>query len=474
MKQTATLLIVDDNADVLLAARLLLKQHYQTVLTLQDPFALEATLAAQSVDVVLLDMNFHRDAISGQEGFYWLKKIHAYDPSIAVILMTAYSDVQLAVDAIKCGATDFVAKPWQNDQLLTTVATACAHARDKKALGQVSRQAQGLSQMLAGAERSHAQPLLGHSNAMQQVLAILEKAAQTDANILITGESGTGKELTAHAIHQQSLRANGPFIGLDMGALAGSLLESELFGHKKGAFTDARQDRVGRFELAHQGSLFLDEIGNLPLEQQVKLLAALQNRQVTPLGADKPVAVDIRLICATNEALPQAVAEGRFRQDLLYRINTIEIRLPALRERREDIPLLIEHYLTHFGRKYKKELRFSASLMRRLQDYSWPGNIRELAHAIERAVILTDQAEPDLALLIGGAALTTSTSVDMPPPPSAHAAHAAIEPVFNLEQVEHQTILAALKHFQGNVSHAAKALGLTRGALYRRLEKYGL
>lgn len=492
MKHPATLLIVDDNADVLLAARLLLKQHYQHVLTLQDPFALETTLAAQPVDVVLLDMNFHRDAISGQEGFYWLKKIQALDPSIAVILMTAYSDVQLAVDAIKCGATDFVSKPWQNEQLLTTVATACAHAQDKKALGQLSRQAKGLSQVLAGTQHANAQPLLGQSAAMQQVLAIIDKAAQTDANILITGESGTGKELTAHAIHQQSLRASGPFIGLDMGALAGSLLESELFGHKKGAFTDARQDRVGRFELAHQGSLFLDEIGNLPLEQQVKLLAALQNRQVTPLGADKPVAVDIRLICATNEALPQAVLDGRFRQDLLYRINTIEIRLLSLRERLEDIPLLVEHYLQHFGRKYKKELRFSPALLRQLQHYSWPGNIRELAHAVERAVILTDGGEPDISLLIAsgatragisvpaGAAVTTGVSaatgaadvqagLQEETPSNGHQ-----PPLFNLEHVEQQTILAALKYFQGNVSHAAKALGLTRGALYRRLEKYGL
>ena len=472
MKHNATLLVVDDNADVLLAARLLLKQHYQQVLTLQDPFALESTLQSHAVDVILLDMNFHRDAISGQEGFYWLKKIQAIDASIAVILMTAYSDVQLAVEAIKCGATDFVSKPWQNDQLLTTVATACVHAQDKKALGQLSRQAKGLSQVLAGEQRANAQPLLGQSTAMQQVLSIIEKAAQTDANILITGESGTGKELTAHAIHAQSLRAHGPFIGLDMGALAGSLLESELFGHKKGAFTDARSDRIGRFELAHQGSLFLDEIGNLPLEQQTKLLAALQNRQVTPLGAEKPVNVDIRLICATNEALPQAVAEGRFRQDLLYRINTIEIRLPSLRERREDIPLLVAHYLAHFCRKYKKQLNIGPALLSRLQAYSWPGNIRELAHAIERAVILTDQGEPDLALFIGTAAAITPVSIATPNLTSVEQSVA--EPVFNLEQVEHQTIMAALKHYQGNVSHAAKALGLTRGALYRRLEKYGL
>jgi DNA-binding NtrC family response regulator len=400
--------------------------------------------------------------------------------------MTAYSDVQLAVEAIKCGATDFVSKPWHNDQLLTTVATALAHARDKQSLSQLSRQTRGLSAVLSQS-RSATPALLGQSKAMQQVFDRINKAAQTDANILITGESGTGKELTAHAIHQQSQRIDGPFISLDMGALSGTLFESELFGHKKGAFTDAKADRIGRFELAHGGSLFLDEIGNLPLSQQVKLLAALQNRMVTPVGASKAIPVDIRLICATNEALPQAVVEGRFRQDLLYRINTIELRLPPLRERLDDIPLLTQHYVQLYGEKYQKELRLSPALLRQLQAYQWPGNVRELAHAIERAVILTDGSEPDLAVLLGSAADALLPPLDQPLQlPAELTASMAVGvssagmtdnnglPVFNLEQVEQQTILAALRHFQGNVSHAAKALGLTRGALYRRLEKYGL
>lgn len=482
MKQDATLLIVDDNPDILLAARLLLKQHYQQVLTLNDPFAIETTLQQQQVDVVLLDMNFHRDAISGQEGFYWLKKIHAQDNSVAVILMTAYSDVQLAVEAIKCGATDFVSKPWQNNQLLTTVATALAHARDKQALGQLSRQTQGLREVLRQ-QQAAVPALLGDSQAMQQVFAIIEKAAQTDANMLITGESGTGKELTAHAIHQQSQRAGGPFIGLDMGALSGTLFESELFGHKKGAFTDAKTDRIGRFELAHGGSLFLDEIGNLPLSQQVKLLAVLQNRTVLPVGGSKAVPVDIRLICATNDALPQAVQEGRFRQDLLYRINTIELRLPALRERPDDIPLLARHYLAFYGQKYQKTLHLGSSLLRQLQAYAWPGNVRELAHAMERAVILTDGREPDLRILLGEAAVQQPAAVGITSAVSVATGSKSAQaggdtntttPVFDLEQVEQQTILAALRYHQGNVSHAAKALGLTRGALYRRLEKYGL
>lgn len=471
LKQQATLLIVDDHPDVLLAARLLLKQHFQQVLTLTDPFAIESTLQQQPIDVVLLDMNFQRDLSSGQEGFYWLKKIHAQDPAIAVILMTAYSDVQLAVEAIKCGATDFVSKPWQNEQLLTTVATALAHARDKQRLNQLSRQTQGLTQALSS-QAAAVSPLLGQSKAMQQVFDIIAKAAQTDANILLSGESGTGKELTAHAIHQRSLRAQQPFISLDMGALSGTLLESELFGHKKGAFTDAKADRIGKFELAHGGSLLLDEIGNMPLEQQVKLLAVLQNRSITPVGGNKAIATDIRLICATNEQLPQAVAEGRFRQDLLYRINTIEIRLPPLRQRPEDIPLLLQHYLALYGEKYQRELRFSPSLLQQLQSYSWPGNVRELAHAVERAVILAEGPEPELALLcpsLQAAAAAPSTEHSSNPQLST-----AASPVFDLEQVELQTIQAALRHFQGNVSHAAKALGLTRGALYRRLEKYGL
>lgn len=464
MKQATTLLVVDDNLDVLLATRLLLKQHYQKVITLDDPHGIEPTLNKEAVDVVLLDMNFSRDAISGQEGLYWLKKINEFDKGIAVILMTAYSDVQLAVEAIKCGATDFLTKPWQNDQLLTTVATALSHGQAKKALSQVSRKAKGLSQVIAGPP----QQLLGQSPAMMQVFNIISKAAQTDANILITGESGTGKELTAHAIHQQSLRAKGPFIGLDMGCLSGSLMESELFGHRKGAFTDAKSDRVGRFELAHGGSLFLDEIANLPLEQQVKLLAALQNRQVTPVGGNKAVNTDIRLICATNEALPLAVSEGRFRQDLLYRINTIEIRLPPLRERQQDIPLLANHYLKVFAHKYKRDIMLSSPLIQQMQVYSWPGNIRELSHAIERAVILADSQHLDPALLFASRDTHGHTAE------LERAVPQLTEAEFNLDKVERSTIATALRHFQGNVSHAAKALGLTRGALYRRMEKHGL
>ncbi|MBS3797028.1 sigma-54 dependent transcriptional regulator [Pseudoalteromonas sp. BDTF-M6] len=467
MKHAGAILIVDDNPDILIAARLLLKQHYQVVKTTDNPFDIEGIINAQQeadqpIDVILLDMNFTQDSISGQEGFYWLKKIAAQDPSIVVLLMTAYSDIQLAVDAIKAGAADFIAKPWQNEQLLASVAAAFNHGKDKRQVGQLKRQTQGLNDAL----NSNKFAFLGQSQAMQQVFDTIAKAAQTDANILITGESGTGKELTAHAIHQQSLRHQGPFIGVDMGAMSASLLESELFGHKKGAFTDAKEDRVGRFELANGGSLFLDELGNLPLEQQVKLLAALQNRQITPLGGTKTIDVDIRLISATNDNLHQSVSEGRFRQDLLYRINTVEIALPSLRERREDIPLLVDYYLNHFGQKYKRELGVSASSMRALSDYPWPGNVRELAHAIERAVILSSGTELDIGSVV--------TSVTNAASQSPQGGDTQAFSTFNLEELEHQAIRAALTHYQGNVSHAAKALGLTRGAMYRRLEKYGL
>ena len=306
------------------------------------------------------------------------------------------------------------------------------------------------------------QPFIGQSDVMAQVFNTIEKAAKTDANILITGESGTGKELVARAIHQASLRADKTLINVDMGAISESLFESELFGHKKGAFTDAKSDRIGRFELAKGGSLFLDELANLPISQQAKLLTALQNREITPVGSMKSINIDIRLISATNDNLNEAVNSGRFRQDLLYRINTIEIRLPPLRERKEDIPLLINHYLKHFCQKYNRKLIINASDRQRLSRYQWPGNVRELCHTIERAVILTDGDILDISSII-----TLPLKSDSPQQESAQT-------TFNLDKVEQLTIANALDHFKGNVSKAAKALGLTRGALYRRLEKYDL
>lgn len=472
MKHLGSILIVDDNPDILIAARLLLKQHYQSVKTTDNPFDIagiinEQRKLEQPIDVILLDMNFTQDSISGKEGFYWLKKIIEQDANIVVLLMTAYGDIQLAVDAIKAGASDFIAKPWQNEQLLGAVAAAFSHAKDKQQVGKLTRQKQGLNQALNTPNFE----FLGQSSMMQQVFSTIEKAAQTDANILITGESGTGKELTAHAIHQASMRHNQTFMSLDMGAVAQNLFESELFGHKKGAFTDAKADRIGKFELAHGGSLFLDELGNLPLEHQAKLLAALQNRQITPVGSSKAVDIDIRLICATNDNLDQAVAEGRFRQDLLYRINTVEIRLPALRERSDDIPLLANYYLKHFAQKYKRSLTISDDDMSALCQYAWPGNVRELAHAIERAVILTEGDKLDISSVVGN---STSVSTDENTQSIGVLNNVAQYDTFDLDILEQRTVRAALKHHQGNVSHAAKALGLTRGAMYRRLEKYGL
>jgi len=469
MKHTGSVLIVDDNPDILIAARLLLKQHYQSVKTTDNPFDIAGIISKQQesdqpIDVILLDMNFSQDSISGKEGFYWLKKIIEQDANIVVLLMTAYSDIQIAVDAIKAGASDFIAKPWQNEQLLGAVAAAFSHAKDKQQVGKLTRQKQGLNQAL----NTPSFEFLGQSAAMQQVFNTIEKAAQTDANILITGESGTGKELTAHAIHQASMRSEHTFMSVDMGAIAQNLFESELFGHKKGAFTDAKMDRIGKFELAQGGSLFLDELGNLPLEHQAKLLSALQNRQVTPIGGSKTIDIDIRLICATNDNLEQAVVDGRFRQDLLYRINTVEIRLPALRERSDDIPLLVDYYLNHFSQKYKRDLTIAADDMTSLCQYSWPGNVRELAHSIERAVILSEGENLDVSSVIGATANNNNNANN-----TAVNSNNSYD-TFDLEILEQRTVRAALTHHQGNVSHAAKALGLTRGAMYRRLEKYGL
>jgi DNA-binding NtrC family response regulator len=469
MKHTGSVLIVDDNPDILIAARLLLKQHYQSVKTTDNPFDIAGIISKQResdqpIDVILLDMNFSQDSISGKEGFYWLKKIIEQDANIVVLLMTAYSDIQIAVDAIKAGASDFIAKPWQNEQLLGAVAAAFSHAKDKQQVGKLTRQKQGLNQAL----NTPSFEFLGQSAAMQQVFNTIEKAAKTDANILITGESGTGKELTAHAIHQASMRSEHTFLSLDMGAVAQNLFESELFGHKKGAFTDAKADRIGKFELAQGGSLFLDELGNLPLEHQAKLLSALQNRQVTPIGGSKTIDIDIRLICATNDNLEQAVVDGRFRQDLLYRINTVEIRLPALRERSDDIPLLVDYYLNHFSQKYKRDLTIAAGDMTSLCQYSWPGNVRELAHSIERAVILSEGTILDVSSVIGATANNNNNANN-----TAVNSNNSYD-TFDLEILEQRTVRAALTHHQGNVSHAAKALGLTRGAMYRRLEKYGL
>lgn len=455
MKQSYSVLVLDDNHDILTASRILLKQHFAHVSTLHEPAQLLTVLSSQPFDLLLLDMNFSRDTQSGEEGLFYLKQALAAQPALKVVMMTAYAALPLAVKAMQLGAANFIAKPWQNEQLLQSLMQALQHTPQQNALPQ-----KPAGSAAAGADI----PLLGNSKAMQQVLHIIDKVAATDANVLLLGESGTGKALVAQAIHQASKRAAKPFVSVDMGSLSASLLESELFGHKKGAFTDARADYAGRFVEAGGGTLLLDELANLPLPQQAKLLTALQNRTVVPLGSGQPVAVDIRLICATNENLYQAVAEGSFRQDLLYRINTVEIILPPLRQRPEDIPLLLDWYLQHYSHKYQRAaLQISGSDQRYLQQYDWPGNVRQLAHAVERAVVLADGHCLDFSQL-QTAALAAADAT------TAQRSNAD----FLLEFVEEKTIRQALQYYQGNVSQAAKALGLTRGALYRRLEKYGL
>lgn len=457
MKHSGSILVVDDNQDILIALKMLLKQHFQHVYICAQPEQIPELIQQYEFDLVLLDMNFTQDSISGQEGFDWLQRIISLDPSIAVVMMTAYGEIQLAVEAIKAGAVDFIIKPWQNQTLLASITAALTHAKDKRQLQHISQKTNQLQQTLAHS----LQPFLGQTAIMQQVFTTIEQVAKTDANVLILGESGTGKELAAKAIHQASLRAQSAFISKDMGTISESLFESELFGHKKGAFTDAKENRVGLFELAQGGSLFLDELANLPLSQQAKLLAVLQNRQITPVGSSKTIAIDIRLICATNDNLQQAVSDGRFRQDLLYRINTVIIELPPLRQRQADIPLLSQYYLQHFNQKYKRQLQLQSQHIKQLCQYSWPGNVRELAHTIERAVILNDATQLQLGSLL--------------PQNNSNTSHNnGNSQSFNLEQLERQSIQAALNHYQGNVSQAAKALGLTRGAMYRRLEKYDL
>lgn len=456
-EKTGTILIVDDDEDILQAGRLYLKQHFAAVQTETNPERIPSLLANENYEVILLDMNFARDVSSGQEGFHWLGRILRIDPSAVVILITAFGDVELAVRAIKEGAADFVLKPWQNEKLLATIYAGMNLHRTRAEVASLRSRETHLS-----ADLDHQfGEFIGAAPAMTEVYATIEKVAGTDANVLIQGESGTGKELVAREIHRRSRRAAAVFITVDVGALTESLFESELFGYKKGAFTDAREDRAGRFEIASGGTLFLDELGNLPLSLQAKLLSVLENRRVTRLGSNVPVTVDVRLISATNKQLDKLAADNRFRQDLLYRINTVEIKLPPLRERAEDIPLLMEHFLQSYSRKYDKPVKkVAASAQRRLAKHHWPGNVRELQHAVERAVIMSD----------GDALQLQDFFLSRP-----EAGHAGVVlDSFNLNDVEKGVIRKAISKHGGNLSRAAEELGLTRTSLYRRIQKYGL
>ena len=450
-----SILVVDDNAEILIATKMLLKQHYKRVVTLDNPHNISDAMEKESFSLILLDMNFTRESTSGAEGFYWLKQIKAIDEDAVVVLFTAFGDMSMAVDAIKQGASDFVLKPWQNEKLLATVANCI----DLSAQRQKSKKLNQIAALSLADQNRPFENLIAKSPAMEQVFTTLEKAAKTDANVLILGESGTGKEVIAREFHKQSLRANDTFLSVDMGTIASSLFESELFGHAKGAFTDAKENKQGRFELADTGTLFLDEIGNIPLELQGKLLTAIQNRVITPVGGSKETSVDIRLITATNMNLYDMVREGSFRQDLLYRINTVEITLPALRDRPQDIPLLIEFYADLYCKKYKLGHKtVSDKTMAQLLAYDWPGNIRELQHLVERSVILSDGEQLQFQLMPSQETQSGTAQFD----------------TYNLADIEQMTIERAIADFKGNISHAAKALGITRASLYRKMEKYGV
>lgn len=456
-KELGKILIVDDDEDVLLAARLLLKKHAQKVVIENDPRHLPYLLNQDTYDVILLDMNFSKDITSGKEGFELLDKILSIDSKAVVILITAFGDVEMAVKALKQGATDFVLKPWQNEKLIATIHAA---VKLKQSYREVDTLKQANTALAKGLNEPYKE-ILGESQAIKNVFNIIDKVAATDANVLILGENGTGKELVARAIHQRSLRRDNVYIGVDMGAVTETLFESELFGHKKGAFTDAREDRIGRFEVANKGTLFLDEIGNLSLSLQSKLLTAIQSRYITRIGTNNPIKVDIRLICATNMPLYEMVKENKFRQDLLYRINTVEIHLPPLRERLEDIPILANHFIEMYCKKYRKPLKqLPAGTIKRLQQYSWPGNVRELQHAIERAIIMSDgnQLQADDFFFLQGEAHGSQTKTD----------------TLNLDEIEKDLIQKAISKHSGNIAKAAKELGLARATLYRRLEKHGL
>jgi DNA-binding NtrC family response regulator len=456
MKEKGRILIVDDDNYVLLSIRIFLEQHFADVRGINNPEQIPSAFSENKYDVVILDMNFKAGAISGQDGLHYLKLIKELSPETSVVLITAYGEIQLAVDAIKHGAFDFIVKPWQNDKLLSTVSAAFKLHHSNQKIKQLTSQQNILKRMLDAPFSE----IIGESVAIKEVFEQIEKVANTDANVLITGENGTGKELVARAIHRASLRHQEVFINVDMGAISESLFESELFGHVKGAFTDAKTDRIGKFEAANQGTLFLDEIGNLIKPLQAKMLKVIQERDITPVGSNEQREIDIRLICATNADLGKLVKNELFRQDLLFRVNTIEIKLPPLRERPGDIALLAEHFLNKYKNKYaKKGLFVPDYVLKKLEKYDWPGNIRELQHTIERAVIMSDGKQlhvQDFSLINENR--TESSTIEK----------------FDLEELEKWAIQECIKKHQGNISNAAQELGLSRGALYRRMEKYEL
>ncbi|MDX9769020.1 MAG: sigma-54 dependent transcriptional regulator [Tenuifilaceae bacterium] len=449
------ILIVDDNKNVLLALEMLLAPEYNKVSCISNPNLLLSELQSNSYHLVLLDMNFKAGVNTGNEGLYWLQRIKENHPDISVVLITAYGDVELAVKALKAGATDFVLKPWENQKLLATVKSAIELSLSKMEIEGLKQKEKDLIRSINREDKQ----IIGSSAAILDVLRTVDKVAQTNTNILITGENGTGKELIARRIHNMSLRSNELMVTVDMGAVSETLFESELFGHVKGAFTDAHESRTGKFELANRGTLFLDEIANLPLNLQSKLLVALQNREVTRVGANQPNPIDIRLICATNKDMNQLVDNGEFREDLLYRINTIHIEVPPLRRRKDDIMPLAEHFLTKYSEKYgKPSLSITQQAKEKLTDYSWPGNIRELEHTIEKAVIMSESGKLKVHDFFSGSTVS----------------HKADTNVVKLDEMEKKMITLAIEKNAGNIKAAANQLGITRQTLYNKMRKYGI
>lgn len=455
-KYPGKVLLADDDEYVVLSVKLLLEQNGIEVISTLTPERIPAILEKESIQTVLLDMNFRQGDTSSTQGLFWLRKIRETNPDLPVVLMTAFGEIDLAVQAIKEGALDFITKPWQNEKLVTTIVNALALYQERKKVKHLTSQ----QKFITSSINKQYGGIVGESAAIKEISKRIEKIAPTDTAVLILGDNGTGKEVVAREIHRQSNRAESVFISVDLGSLSETIFESELFGHRKGAFTDAREDRIGRFEAASGGTLFLDEIGNLSLGLQAKLLTVLQNKVVTRLGTNNPVDVDVRIICATNKNLKQLVEEEKFREDLFYRINTLEIYIPPLHDRLEDIPVLAQYFLKKFSAHYQKTDRtIPEEVIRALQRYPWPGNIRELQHAVERAIILSENA--------------TLTLEDF----GIVKNHQSQELVFdnlNLEKLEAWAIRKAVEKHKGNISHAASELGLSRGAMYRRMERYGI
>lgn len=449
------ILVIDDNADVLFSAKMLLKNYFNTVDTVTDPRKITSLIANGEYDVVLLDMNYSGSDTSGREGMYWLERIMELDHPPRVVMITAYGTVDLAVKALKMGATDFVMKPWENEKMVATLLSALELSKSKKEVTALKKVHRELNETI----NKPFGELIGNSSQMRELFSLIDKIAATDANVIIFGENGTGKELVARCIHNKSHRAEKAMISVDLGSISENLFESELFGHVRGAFTDAKEDKTGRFELASGSTLFLDEIGNIPLTLQAKLLTALQNRNIVKVGSHKQILIDIRLISATNAPIYEKVSEGSFREDLLYRIKTIEVHMPPLREREGDIALLANHFLHMYCKKYRKqEMKLGAEALQKLERYSWPGNVRELQHMIERAVILGDSR-----ILKPG---------DFPVKEPAKSR--ANTNTLNLENIEANTVRRALEANDYNISRAAKELGLSRAALYRKMQKHDI